>query len=155
MAFTLFTLLILAAGSGATTATRAASDAQQRSAAFALVSADIGNVTALPFADLTNGLNPSADSLSADPNVQYVSSNSTYLLKMTGKTLATSNTNGAESPLVPHISTTTTAGIAYKVSTYPSVSSAGLVDVVVVVTWTSALARQTAQVVGEAQVAAP
>ena len=49
--------------------TVAASLAQQRSVAYSLVSADIANVTALPFADLTAGLNPSVDSLANDPNI--------------------------------------------------------------------------------------
>ena len=111
----------------------------------------MANVTSLPFADLTAGLNPSVDTLSSDPNIH--TSGSTYTLTLTGATLATTNTNTSESPLVPH-TTTTTVGIPYKVATYPEVISNGVVTVVVVVTWTSALGG-SAQVVGETEVAAP
>ncbi len=151
MASSLFAVVILAAGSGTMVSTVAGSIAQQRSVAYTLVSADVANVTALPFADLTAGLNPSVDTLSSDPNIH--TSGSTYTLTLTGATLATTNTNTSESPLVPHI-TTTTVGIPYKVATYPEVISNGVVTVVVVVTWTSALGG-SAQVVGETEVAAP
>ena len=152
IAFSLFAVVILAAGSGLLFSTAAASSAQQRAVAFTLVSADIANATSLPFADLTAGLNPSVDSLSTDTNVQ--TSGSTYTLKLTGATLATTNTNSSESPLVPHITTITASNISYKVATYPEMISSGVVTVVVIVSWTSALGGK-AQVVGESQVAAP
>ncbi|HEY5023889.1 MAG TPA: hypothetical protein VII76_02850 [Acidimicrobiales bacterium] len=151
IAFSLFAVVILATGTGTFFTTAAASSAQQRSVAYALVSADIANLTALPFADLTAGLNPTVDSLAGDPNIQTVGA--TYLLRLTGATLATTNANTSESPLVPHI-TTTTNGIAYKVATYPQLISSGTVTVVVVVTWHSALGG-TGQVVGQTQLAAP
>ena len=152
IAFSVFAVVILAAGSGLVFSTAAASSAQQRSVAFTLVSADVANATSLPFADLTAGLNPTADALSTDPNIQ--TSGSTYTLKLTGATLATTNSNSSESPLVPHITTITASNVAYKVATYPQTSSSGVVTVVVIVSWTSALGGKT-QVVGEAQVAAP
>ena len=98
------------------------------------------------------GLNPSVDSLSTDPNIQ--TSGSTYTLKLTGATLATTNSNSSENPLVPHITTITASNISYKVGTYPETSSNGVVTVVVIVSWTSALGGKT-QVVGESEVAAP
>lgn len=149
--FSLFAVVILATGSGTMMSTVAASAAHQRSVAATLASADVASVTALPFSDLTAGLNPSVDSLSGDPNIQTVGS--TYTLKLTGVTLATTNPNTSELPLVPHISTTT-VGIPYKVATYPEVASNGTVTLVVIVTWTSALGG-TSQVVGETQIAAP
>jgi len=152
IAFSLFAVVILAAGSGLLFSTAAASSAQQRAVAFTLVSADVANATSLPFADLTSGLNPSTDSLSTDPNIQ--TSGSTYTLKLTGATLATTNTNTSESPLVPHITTITASNVTYKVATYPETSSSGVVTVVVIVSWTSALGGKT-QVVGESEVAAP
>ncbi len=152
IAFSLFAVVILAAGSGLLFSTAAASSAQQRAVAFTLVSADVANATSLPFADLTNGLNPSTDSLSTDPNIQ--TSGSTYTLKLTGATLATTNTNTSESPLVPHITTITASNVTYKVATYPETSSSGVVTVVVIVSWTSALGAKT-QVVGQSEVAAP
>jgi hypothetical protein len=151
IAFSLFAVVVLATGTGTFFTTMAASAAQQRSVAYTLVSADIANVTTLPFADLTAGLNPTTDTLANDPNIQTVGA--TYVLRLTGATLATSNANTSESPLVPHI-TTTTVGIAYKVATYPQVISSGTVTVVVVVTWHSALGG-TGQVVGQTQIAAP
>jgi hypothetical protein len=152
IAFSLFAVVILAAGSGLLVSTAAASSAKQRSVAFTLVSADVANATSLPFADLTAGLNPTVDSLSSDPNIQ--TSGSTYTLKLTGATLATTNSNSSESPLVPHITTITASNVSYKVSTYPQTGSNGVVTVVVIVSWTSALGGKT-QVVGESQVAAP
>jgi predicted lipoprotein len=149
--FTLFAVVVLATGTGTMFTTVAASAAQQRSVAYSLVSADIANVTALPFADLTAGLNHTTDSLGSDPNIQTVGA--TYVLRLTGATLATSNANTSESPLVPHISTTT-LGATYKVATYPQAISSGTVTVVVIVTWHSALGG-TGQVVGQTQVAAP
>jgi len=151
MASSLFAVVILAAGSGTMASTVAASVAQQRSVAYTLVSADVANVTSLPFADLTSGLNPSVDTLSSDPNIHV--SGSTYTLTLTGATLATTNANSSESPLVPHI-TTTTVGVPYKVATYPEAISNGVVTVIVIVTWPSALGG-TGQVVGETKVAAP
>ena len=151
MASSLFAVVILAAGSGTMVSTVAASIAQQRSVAYTLVSADVANVTSLPFADLTSGLNPSVDTLSNDPNIHV--SGSTYTLTLTGATLATTNANSSESPLVPHI-TTTTVGIPYKVATYPEAISNGVVTVIVIVTWRSALGG-TGQVVGETEIAAP
>jgi len=147
----LFAVVILATGSGTMFSTASASIAQQRSVAATLVSRDVATTESLPFADLTAGLNPSVDPLATDPNVQTVGS--TYVLKSTGATLATLNTKSSESPLVPHVATVTVR-IPYKVATYPSVSSSGLVTLVVVVTWTSALGG-SAQLVGETQVAAP
>ena len=151
MAASLFAVVILAAGSGTMASTVAASVAQQRSVAYTLLSADVANVTSLPFADLTAGLNPSVDTLSTDPNIHV--SGSTYTLPLTGATLATTNNNSSESPLVPHI-TTQTVGIPYKVATYPEVISNGVVTVVVIVTWSSALGG-SGKVVGETEVAAP
>ncbi len=151
IAFSLFAVVILATGTGTLFTTASASVAQQRSVAYTLVSADIANLTALPFADLTAGLNPTVDSLAGDSNIQTVGA--TYVLRLTGATLATSNANTSESPLVPHI-TTTTNGIAYTVATYPQLISSGTVTVVVVVSWHSALGG-TGQVVGETQLAAP
>lgn len=150
--FSLLAVVILAADSGAIMSTVSASSAQQRSVAATLVSSDVANATALPFNDLTAGLNPSVDALASDPNIQVVGS--TYTLKLTGATLATTNTNASESPLVPHISTTTVHNVAYKVATYPEAGSTGVVTVVVVVTWPSTLGG-TAQLVGETEVAAP
>ena len=129
----------------------AASAAQQRSVASTLISADVASATALPFSDLSAGLNPTADSLPTDPEIQVSGSN--YVFKLTGATLATSNSNTSESPLVPHISTTV-IGIPYHVATYPVVSSTGLVTLTVIVSWTSALGGTT-QLVGETQIASP
>src|SRR5580704_17986772 len=70
--FSLFAVVVLATGSGTLFTTVAASAAQQRSVAYTLVSADIANLTALPFADVTAGLNRTVDSLAADPNIQAV-----------------------------------------------------------------------------------
>ena len=151
MVFSLFTVVILAVGSGTMMSTVVASVAQQRSVAATLISADVANATALPFSDLSAGLNPTTDALSSDPNIQV--SGSTYTLKLTGATLATTNTKTAESPLVPHIATVAN-GIPYKVATYPQAGPSGLVTLVVIVTWTSALGG-TAKVVGETQMAAP
>ena len=80
--FTLFAVVVLATGTGTMFTTVAASAAQQRSVAYSLVSADIANVTALPFADLTAGLNHTTDSLGSDPNIQTVGA--TYVLRLTG-----------------------------------------------------------------------
>ena len=151
MGFSLFSVVVMATGSGTIFATAAASAAQQRSVASTLVSSDLAAVGGLPFTDLTTGLNPAVDTLSSDPNIQTVGS--TYVLKTTGATLATTNPNTSESPLVPHI-TTTTVGIPYKVATYPQVASSGTVTVVAIVSWKSALGG-TGRLVGELQVAAP
>jgi Tfp pilus assembly protein PilV len=151
IAFSLFAVVILATGSGMMMATVASSAAHERAVAYTLVSADIANVTSLPFADLSAGLNATTDALSTDPNIQV--SGSTYTLKSTGATLLTSNTKTSDSPLVPHISTST-IGIPYKVATYPSSSSSGVVTVVVIVSWTSTLGG-TSQVVGETQISSP
>ena len=151
IAFSLLAVVIMAADSGTMFSTAAASVAQQRSVASTLVSADVANASSIPFNDLSNGLNPNAETLSNDSNIQVVGS--TYTLKLTGATLASSNTNTSETPLVPHISISTIRGVAYKVSTYPS-SSSGIVTLVVIVTWTSALGG-TAKLVGETQMAAP
>jgi Tfp pilus assembly protein PilV len=151
IAFSFFAVVILAAGSGMMMATVAASSAHQRAVAYTLVSADIANATALSFSDLSAGLNPSADTLSSDPNIQV--SGSTYTLKLTGATLSTSNTKTSDSPLVPHISTST-IGTQYTVATYPSLNANGTVTVVVIVSWKSTLGG-TSQIVGETQVAAP
>ncbi len=149
--FSLFSVVILATGSGTMFATVAASVAQQRSVASTLVSGTMAQATALPFADLTAGLNPSTDTLSNDSNIQV--SGSTYTLKSTGATLATTNTKTSESPLVPHISTTT-LGVPYTVGTYPIANANGTVTVVVIVSWKSALGG-TNKIVGESMVAAP
>ncbi len=151
IAFSLLAVVILAVDSGTMFSTAATSIAQQRSVASTLISADVANASSIPFNDLSAGLNPSAETLGNDANIQVVGS--TYTLKLTGATLATSNTNTSEAPLVPHTSTTTIKGIAYKVASYPS-SSNGLVTLVVVVTWTSALGG-SAKLVGETQMAAP
>jgi hypothetical protein len=115
------------------------------------LSGDVADMTSLPFADLTAGLNPTVDTLSNDPNIHV--SGSTYTLTLTGATLATTNANSSESPLVPHI-TTTTVGIPYTVATYPEAISNGVVTVVVIVTWRSALGG-IGKVVGETEIAAP
>ena len=151
IAFSLLAVVIMAADSGTMFSTAAASIAQQRSVASTLVSADVANASSIPFTDLSNGLNPNAETLTNDANI-HVSGN-TYTLALTGATLATSNTNTSEAPLVPHISTSTIRGVAYKVATYPSTSS-GLVTLVVIVTWQSALGG-TGKLVGETQLAAP
>ena len=149
--FSLFCVVILATSSGTVASMASATVAHERFIASTLVSEDIANATALPFADLVAGLNPTQDSLSSDPNIQVVGS--TYVLTLTGATLATSNTNTSEAPLVPHISTVT-VGIPYSVATYPQASSTGLVTLVVVVSWTTTLGRKY-KVVGETQIAAP
>jgi len=149
--FSLFCVVILAASSGSVASIASATVAHERFVASTLVSQDVANATALPFADLTAGLNPTQDSLPSDPNIEMAGS--TYVLKLTGATLATLNTNSSEAPLVPHISTVT-VGIPYSVATYPEASSTGLVTLVVVVSWTSTLGQKS-QVVGETQVAAP
>jgi hypothetical protein len=151
IAFSVFFAVIMATSTGAIAAAQTASAAQQRSVASTLISADVANVTDLPFSDLTAGLNPTAESLSNDPNIQ--ASGSTYVLKLTGATLATANAKSSDSPLVPHISTTT-IGIPYRVATYPQVISNGIVTLVVIVSWTSALGG-TAKLVGETEIAAP
>ena len=151
IAFSILVLVILATSTEAIVSTVAASAAQQRSVAATLISADVASAEALPFSDLTAGLNPTADALAADPAIQTSGSN--YVLKLTGATLATSNTNSSESPLVPHISTTK-VGIPYRVATYPVASATGLVTLVVIVSWTSALGGTT-QLVGETQIASP
>jgi hypothetical protein len=149
--FSLFAVVILATGSGAMISTVSASSAHERSVAATLVSADVAAATALPFSALTAGLNPSADTLANDPNITQVGAN--YVLNLTGATLAATNTTTSQSPLVPHISTTT-IGIPYKVATYPETASNGIVTLVVIVTWTSALGG-TSTVMGETEVAAP
>ncbi|HEY7948961.1 MAG TPA: hypothetical protein VID75_14865 [Acidimicrobiales bacterium] len=149
--FSLFCVVVMATSSGSIVSTAAASAAQQRAVAYTLVSGTMANATALPFSDLTAGLNSTVDSLSSDPNIQTVGS--TYVLRLTGATLASTNAKSSDGPLVPHISTTT-VGIPYKVATYPQVMSNSTVTLVVVVTWRTAL-RGTGQVVGEATVAAP
>ena len=149
--FTLFMAVVLATGSGTMFATASASAAKQRSVAATLVAADAATVNALPFADLTAGLNPVADNLATDPNIQVVGSS--YVLRLTGATIAAANTNTSEGPLVPHVSTTT-IGTRFSVATYPLVASSGTVTVVVVASWPSALGG-TGSVVGEVQVAAP
>jgi hypothetical protein len=149
--FSLFCVVILAASSGSVASMASASVAHERFIASTLVSQDIATATTLPFADLEAGLNPTVESLTSDPNIQLVGSS--YVLKLTGGSLATSNTNTSEAPLVPHISTVT-VGIPYKVATYPVATSTDLVTLCVVVSWTSA-ASQTSQVVGEIQIAAP
>jgi Tfp pilus assembly protein PilV len=149
--FSLFAVVILATGSGAMISTVSASSAQERSVAATLISADVASATALPFSALTLGLNPSADTLANDPNISKVGAN--YILTLTGATLAATNTSTSQSPLVPHISTTT-IGIPYTVATYPETASNGTVTLVVIVTWKSALGGNSV-VMGSTEVAAP
>jgi hypothetical protein len=151
--FALLAVVVLATASGIMAATAAAATAQQREVAATLISGDIAKIEALPFADVTAGLNPSSDSLSSDANIQV--SGSTYTLKLTGATLATTNTKTSDAPLVPHISTSTVDTLNYQVATYPEQSSSGAITVVVIVSWTSSIDATKAQMVGETVVATP
>lgn len=149
----LLTIVVLIVLRGTITAMSASVLAKEHSVATSLITGAVAEVTALPFADLQAGLNPVADNLLADPTISQ--SGSTYTFVPTGATIPTSNTNTSETPLVPHVETTT-VGIPYNVAVYPTTTSAspGLVTVNVLVTWTAPTGGlQTAS--GQAQIAAP
>jgi prepilin-type N-terminal cleavage/methylation domain-containing protein len=156
VAVSLLTILLVGLAREGIESLSASNYANQRSVAASLISGAIAEVQALPFADVDAGLNPSVDTLTNDPNI--TKSGSTYTFTKGASpwaTLATSNTNTSEAPLVPHIATVK-EGITYKVAVYPTVNSSmpGLVTVTVVVTWTSPNIG-TASMSGVTQVAAP
>ena len=154
VAVTLLTVVLLAVERGSIVDLSAASVAKEHSVATSLVSGDIAQVVALPFADVQAGLNASAESLSTDDPqyIKCVSGVCTFL--MNGATIPTSNTNSSEAPLVPHIATVD-IGIPYQVATYPTMSSIGnLVTVTIVVTWKSPTGG-TLHAVGQTQIAPP
>lgn len=153
VAVSLLTISLLAVERASIAAISASSVAKENSVASSLVSADIAQLVALPFADVDAGLNPTVDSLTTDPYI--TKSGSTYTFTLTGATLATSNSNTSEIPLVPHINAVT-AGIVFSVATYPTVSAAapGLVTVTVVVSWKPPTGGKD-RVYGEIQIAAP
>lgn len=133
----------------------AAGVAKEHDVANNLATAAIDGAIALPFADLEAGLNPSADSLANDPEIRSAGSGS-YTLAFDGAALAATNTNTSEAPLVPHLTNTVNAGISYQVATYPTTnaSDSGVVNVVVIVTWTSEIGQHE-QFVSQAEVSAP
>ncbi len=153
VAVTILTVSLLAVERGSVAAISAASVAKEHAVASSLVSGDIAQLVALPFADVNVGLNPSVDSLASDPYI--TKSGSTYTFTLNGATIPTTNAKTSEAPLVPHI-TTVSAGIAFTVATYPTVSSAtpGLVTVTVLVTWKPPTGGKD-RAVGETQIAAP
>ncbi|MGH9291625.1 MAG: type IV pilus modification PilV family protein [Acidimicrobiales bacterium] len=153
IAMSLIAVVLLGAEWGVIGSMSAASLSKEHSVATALASATMAQVVALPFPDLQSGLNPSAETLSTDPNISV--SGSTYTLRLNGATIPTTNTNPSDPPLVPH-SSTVTEGITYDISTYPTVSSSapGLVTVVVVVSWKGPTGSSD-RVVSEDAVSAP
>lgn len=137
-----------------TSAGAAGTLAAQHSTAANLLSADIAQLEAMPFANLQAGLNPTADPLTGDPNI--VSGGPTgYELKLNNASIPTSNPSASQPPLVPHISSVT-EGITYHVATYPTVSSStpSLVTVTVVVSWTAPNGK-TASLTGESELTLP
>lgn len=154
VALALFAVVLLAADSGSVVSTTAAEAAKQRSVAASLITDDIASVDALKFGDVLTGLNPSVDTLTKDHNITV--SGSTYTFTPTGATLLTTNSNTSEAPIVPHLSSVPVGGTNYEVATYPCAVSgnANLVNVVVIVTWTSNDGL-TGKLTGEALVAAP
>lgn len=156
VAIVILAVVLIAAEWGVATALSASSSAKYHDIASGLVSSTMASALALPFPELQAGLNPSVDDLSNDPNITAVISGgvTSYVLNLTGATIATSGTSASESPLVPHM-TSVTDGVTFHVATYPTISSAspGLVTVVVVVSWSSG--GESNQVVGEQGVASP
>jgi len=157
VAITILAVAMLGVGEGLLATMTASSVARERSVATALVSGDIAKVESLPFATLEAGLNPSADSLGADPEIASTVSGTgtTYQFKPTGATIPATSSASSEPPLVPHL-VTVTDQVPYKVATYPTVnaSTPGIVTVVVVVSWTSP-SGNAVSVTGEAEVSAP
>jgi hypothetical protein len=153
IAVSLLTIALLTVERGSIAALSATSVAKEHSIAASLVSGDIAQVVALPFADVQAGLNPTVDSLTSDPYITR--SGSTYTFTLNGATIPATNTNTSEAPLVPHIATVT-AGVPFSVATYPTVSSVapGVVTVTVVVSW-KAPTGGTDRVVGETEISSP
>ncbi|MHB1509133.1 MAG: type IV pilus modification PilV family protein [Acidimicrobiales bacterium] len=157
VALTILAVAMLGVGEGLLATMVGSSVARERSVATALVSGDIAKVESLPFAALEAGLNPSVDSLGADPEIASTVSGTgtSYVFKPTGATIPATSSASTEPPLVPHVATVTLS-IPYKVATYPTVdtSTPGLVTVVVVVSWTTP-SGNTVSLTGEAEVSAP
>jgi hypothetical protein len=157
----LFTIVLLGTDLGAVVTMSSALSVREHSIATSLVSATVAEVEALPFSAVQAGLDPTADSLTADPNIGTVvnEDQTDYVLNLNGATIAACGTTSPESPLVPHV-TTVTSGITYHVAVYPTVASASctsnpqVVMVVVVVKWTSPTGA-VAEVTGETGIAAP
>ena len=158
VSMSIVTLVLFPVARGAITASSASSLAKEHSVATGLISGDVSQLVALPFASVEEGLNPSVDSaLCTDPNIACAinGGTTTYTLKATGATIPTANTSTSQAPLVPYI-THTTVGITYRIATYPTVSSStpGLVTVAVIVSWTGPNGT-AASAVGETELALP
>lgn len=168
VAMVILAVVLLGAERAVTDSMAASLLAKEHSVATGLASQAVAEAVALPFQDLEEGLNPSAtcpslggaNCLANDPYI--VKSGSTYELVVHGSvvptgssSIPTSNTNSAEAPIVPEISTVT-EGITYTVRTYPTVtsSSPSLVTVVVIVSWQPPTGG-TAQVVSEDGIGQP
>jgi type II secretory pathway pseudopilin PulG len=168
---TLLAIVLLAADRGAIGTLSAAALGREHSVATGLVTAAMAEAVALPFADVENGLDPTADSsFSTDHNIvasgvtncDATPPTSGYVLKLNGVVTPTAtssvpvcNVKTSEAPFVPHVSSVN-EGITYTLYTYPTTDTAspGIVTVVVVVTW-KAPNGSIQKVVGEDAIAAP
>jgi prepilin-type N-terminal cleavage/methylation domain-containing protein len=161
IAIGLFSIILVGTDLGAVVTMSSALTVREHSVATSLISATVSEVEALPFAAVQAGLDPTVDSLSADPNIGVVVNGgvTSYVLNTNGSPIATCGTTSPESPLVPHI-TTVTSGITYHVAVYPTVSSPScssnpqVVTLVVMVSWSSSSGAGN-KVVGETAIAAP
>jgi type II secretory pathway pseudopilin PulG len=145
----------------------AATVAKQRDVATGLAQGAIAAALAIPYPDLSEGLNPSVDALSGDSNITTGASvtvcgqQTSYTLKSTGAPIFASNSKSSEAPIVPHVQSTTEDGVAYKVATYPTANTTNpatancnLVELVSVVSWTTAQGAAE-QLVDQTTVASP
>lgn len=164
VAVMLLTVVIVIVLRATATSLAASVVAKEHTVATSLITQAVAEATALPFAELQSGLDPSSTAdpgFATDPNITGCSTTSgseTCTFVPTGATIDANNTDSTgspEPPIVPHISTET-VGATYTIKTYPTVSSSTpqLVTLNVIVTWPSPTGG-TSQVSGQTQIAAP